>query len=81
MQEGIVRKSGMDMYTWITDKDLLYSSGDPAQCHVAAWMGGEFGGEHIHVICIAESLCCLLETITTLFVNQLHPNTKFKESL
>ena len=23
--------------------------GNSAQCHVAAWMGGEFGGEWIHV--------------------------------
>ena len=41
-------------------------------------MGGESGGEWIHVIYMAGSLCCSLETITTLFVNQLHPNTKFK---
>ena len=47
--EGIVREFGTDMYTWITNKDLLYSSGDSAQCHAAAWMGGEFGGEWIHV--------------------------------
>ena len=44
----------MDMHTllylkWITDKDLLYSIWDSAQCYVAAWMGGEFGGEWIHV--------------------------------
>ena len=37
----------MDMHTllylkWITDKDLLYSIWDSAQCYVAAWMGGEF---------------------------------------
>ena len=25
------------------------STGSSAQCHVAAWMGGEFGGEQIHV--------------------------------
>ena len=25
------------------------STGNPAQCHVAAWMGGEFGGEMMHV--------------------------------
>ena len=48
--KGIVREFGMDMYTllylkWITNKDLLYSTGNPAQCYVAAWMGGEFGGE------------------------------------
>ena len=54
MGEGIVRESGMDMdtllyLTWRTSKDLLDSTGNSAQCHVAAWMGGEFGGEWIHV--------------------------------
>ena len=44
----------MAMYTllylkWITKKDLLYSTGNSAQCYVAAWMGGEFGGEWIQV--------------------------------
>ena len=44
----------MDMYTlldlkWITNKDLLYSTWNSAQCCVAAWMGGEFGGKLIHV--------------------------------
>ena len=48
--EGIVRESGMDMdtlldFTWRTSKDLLDSTGDSAQCHVAARMGGGFGGE------------------------------------
>ena len=33
----------------LTNKDLLYSTGNPAQCYVAAWMGGEFGGEWKHV--------------------------------
>ena len=42
----------MDMYTllylkWITNKDLLYSTWNSAQCCVAAGMGGEFGGEWI----------------------------------
>ena len=45
---------GMDMYTllnlkWITNKDLLSSTGNSAQYYVAAWMGGEFGGEWIGV--------------------------------
>ena len=49
MGEGTVRESGMDMDTllcliWRTSKDLLDSTGNSAQCHVAAWMGGEFGG-------------------------------------
>ena len=45
--EGIVREFGMDMYTllylWTANKALLYSTGNSAQCYVAAWMGGEFG--------------------------------------
>ena len=54
MGEGIVRESGMDMdtllyFTCRTNKDLLDSTGNSAPCHVAAWMGGEFGGEWIHV--------------------------------
>ena len=45
---------GMDMYTllylkWITNKDFLYSTRNSAQCYVAAWIGGEFGEEWIHV--------------------------------
>ena len=28
---------------WITNKDLLDSTGNSAQCYMAAWMGGEFG--------------------------------------
>ena len=52
--EGIVRESGMDMDTLLyltgsTNTDLLDSTGNSAPCHVAAWMGGEFGGEWVHV--------------------------------
>ena len=25
---------------WITNKDILYSTGKSAQCYVAAWIGG-----------------------------------------
>ena len=51
--EGTVREFGTDMYTllyfkWITNKDLLYSTWNSAQCYVAAWIGGVFGGEWIH---------------------------------
>ena len=54
MEEGIIREFGTDMYTllhlkWITNKDLLYSTENSAQCYVAAWMGGDLGGERIHV--------------------------------
>ena len=53
-EEGIVREFGMDMYTvlylkWITDKDLLYSTGNSAQCYVATWREGEFGGSWVRV--------------------------------
>ena len=60
---------------WLTSKELPYGTGISAQCYVATWMGEEFGREWIHVgICMAESLCCPPETITTL--NQLHNNVK-----
>ena len=40
-----------------------------AQCCVAAWMGGEFGGEWMDTcICMVESLCCPSETITILLI-------------
>ena len=53
-EKEIVREFGIDMYTllylkWITNKGLLYTTGNSAQCYVVAWMGGEFGGEWIHV--------------------------------
>ena len=44
----------MDMYTllhlkWITNEDLLFSTGDSAQCYVAAWTGAGLGGEWTRV--------------------------------
>ena len=65
MGEGVVRESGMDMDTllyfkWITSKDLLFSTGDSAQCYVAARTGGEFGGEWVR-LCTAESLAVHLK--------------------
>ena len=46
--EAIVRECGMGMYTllylkWITNKDLLSSTGNSVQCYVPAWMGGGLG--------------------------------------
>ena len=34
---------------WITNKDLLDNTWNSPQCYGAAWMGGEFRGEWIHV--------------------------------
>ena len=52
--QGIVRDFGKVMYTLlylkrITNKDLLYSTENSAQCHGAVWMGGEFRREWIYV--------------------------------
>ena len=35
--------------TWITNKDLWYSTWNSTQCLVPAWMGGSFGGKWINV--------------------------------
>ena len=54
MGEGIIRELGMDMYTllclkWVSKKGPVYSTWNSAQCYVAAWMEGEFGGKWIHI--------------------------------
>ena len=61
----------MDMYTLlyfkcITNKDLVYSTENSAQCYVAAWVGGQFWGQWIRM---AESLLCSPETFTALFIS------------
>ena len=67
--EGIVKDLGIDMYTllyfkWITNKDLLYSTENSAQCYVAAWMEASLG-ENGDMCIYAEFLCSTPETITT----------------
>ena len=47
--KGIVRQFSTNMKTllhlkWITNKVLVYSTGNSAQCYVAVWMGGDLGG-------------------------------------
>ena len=37
------------MLNQILNKGLLYSTGNSAQCYLAAWMGGEFEEEGIYV--------------------------------
>ena len=46
MGNRLIKEFGVDMYIllnlkWITNKDLLliYTTWNPAQCYVAAWMG------------------------------------------
>ena len=74
MEEGKVREFGMDIYIvlylkWITNKDLLYSTGNSAPCYMAAWMGGEFVGEWIHVYVTAESFYYPLKTTAALLID------------
>ena len=47
-EEGIVREFAMVVYTllylkWMTNKDLLYGTGNSAQCYVAAYWRGVWG--------------------------------------
>ena len=70
--EEIAKDSGKVMYTllhlkWITNKTLLYSTWNSAQCYVPARMG-EFEGRTDACVCMAESLHCLPETIITLLI-------------
>jgi len=52
----------------ITNRDLLYSTGNSAQCNVAAWMGGEFGGEWIHVYVWLSSFAVHLKLLISYVV-------------
>ena len=40
---------------WITNKVLLYSTGNSAQCYMAAWNEGEFG-ENGYMYSVVSSL-------------------------
>ena len=64
---------GMDMYTllylqWMTSKDLLYSTGN-CSMFCGSLEGREIWGRVDTCICMAESLCCPTETITTLSIS------------
>ena len=75
---GIVREFGMGMYTllyfkWITR--IPYPMELCSILHGSLDRRGIWGRIYT-CVCVAESLCCSPETITTLFVNWLYPNTK-----
>ena len=64
-------KIGIHIYTLlyikqITNKDLLYSTGNSTQYSVMAYMENESEKEWIHVYVITDSLCYTPETNTTL---------------
>ena len=85
-EEEIVREFGMDMYSMlylkrITNKDLLYSTGNSAQCYGGKLDEREDWGGMNACILMAESFCytlklsqhCLLISYTTI------QNKKFKK--
>ena len=74
-----VKEFGINMYTllylqWITNKFLLYSTGNSAKCYVAAWMGGELGGEWIGVYVWLSPFTVHLNYHA--IVNPLYPSAK-----
>ena len=61
-----------------TNKHLLYSTWNSAQCYVPVEMGGGFEGKDTRT-CMAESLRCSPETTTTLLTGYTPiQNKKFK---
>ena len=77
--EETVREFGTDMYTllylkWITNKELLYGAWNYAQCSMAAYLGGEFEVEWIHVYIWLNPSAVHLSYYST--VNWLCLNTK-----
>ena len=70
---GTYREFGIDMYMllylkWITNKVLLCSTGNSAQCYVTAWMGGEMGGEWIYVYVWLSSFAVHLKLLISYVV-------------
>ena len=72
-EERIVGKFGMELYPLlcskqVTNKDLLYGTGNSAQPRMLVWMGVESGGSMDPCICMAESLRFSPETLITLLI-------------
>ena len=68
---GINWELGIHIYTllWIkqiTNRDLLYSTGDSTLYSIMAYMGKESKKGVDLCICITDSLCCTHENNTTL---------------
>ena len=64
---GINWETGIDIYTllhikWVTNKDLLYSTGNYTQYFIITYVGKESKIEKHRYV--TESLCCTLKTNT-----------------
>ena len=62
------------MHTAMFKLDNQLHTGNIAQCYMAAWMGGEFGGEWIHVYPWLHLFAVHLNYQN--IVNWLYPDTK-----
>ena len=67
-----VTKSQTWLSNWTTtiNKDPLYSTGNSAGCFVAAWMGGELGGEWLHVFVLSSPFAVHLRNYHN-FINEI----------
>ena len=69
-----MREFEINMYAllylkWITNKDLLYSTGNCAQCYVASLDGKGVWERMDTCKCMAEALCCPPVTIMMLLIS------------
>ena len=55
----------------VFNKDLLYSTGSSAEYHVTGLDGRGVWGKIDTCMCMAESLCCLPEIISTLLISYI----------
>ena len=83
-REGTVTEFGTDMYPllhfkWITNKDLLYSTWNSAQCY-GSLDGSGVWGRMDTCTGMAESLCHSPETITTLLIGYTQNKIKSLKS-
>ena len=72
-EEGVVRELEINMNTplylkWVTNKDLAYSTREHCSMLCGSLDGRGVWGRMDTCICLAESLCCPPETITTLLI-------------
>ena len=78
---GIIREFGMDVYTLLCLKQITSKRLTLWHRELCSVLCGSLDGRGVWrrmdtYVCMIESLPCSPETITTLFVNWLDPNTK-----
>ena len=80
---GVNWETGIGTYTFlsvkqITNRDLLWSTGDSAQYSVMAHVGKESENTESGCVCMcrADSLCCAPEVHTTLHISCVRVNSR-----